>query len=127
MTSRSEIAARLDQAKRDARWAEQLEVHMDEGGITCPNNVRDLIEMVKRGATLIAELEAKVADLEQCQLCNAIGTETPCAYPTETARHWQKRAEAAEAKVAGLRCRKEGWRVVKAELSWPVDEKRTKR
>jgi hypothetical protein len=47
------------QAERALRYVEQLEAHMDEGGKTAPNNLRDLIQMVKELATQPAAPDAK--------------------------------------------------------------------
>ena len=34
-------------AERARQYVDQLEAHMDEGGTTGPNNVRDLIQMIR--------------------------------------------------------------------------------
>lgn len=56
MTTRERVA-------RNLRYIEQLEAHMDEDGKTGPNNVRDLIQMVRETSELISLLEAQIAEL----------------------------------------------------------------
>lgn len=42
------MATKMDALRdRSLRYVDQLEAHMDEGGLTAPNNLRDLIEMVR--------------------------------------------------------------------------------
>jgi hypothetical protein len=47
---------------RHSRYVDQLEAHMDEGGGTAPNNVRDLIQMVRELVSGIVALEADLYD-----------------------------------------------------------------
>lgn len=61
--------------ERAHRYVEQLEAHMDEGGTTAPNNLRDLIKMVRElvsdkvilSADLFNERKTHITTCGRCQ------------------------------------------------------------
>ena len=48
---------------RAARYVDQLEAHMDAGGGTAPNNVRDLMEMVRSQVAEITVLREVLSEI----------------------------------------------------------------
>lgn len=50
---------------RASQYVDQLEAHMDEGGKTAPNNVRDLIQMVRELVGQNVCLRADIYNMRQ--------------------------------------------------------------